>query len=162
MTLKGFISQYFETSCEGIMWYFFEDGKKWPKCIHEPDDGDHLKIFKEDGEILFDGIIKRDHKTGWQPHDPKKPRKGGQQIILGYRVHWVQKDFNPDEWLKLFFYEYLEGNEGKKPLRAELIKNEICTKCKKNKKLSTCSICEPCRDELLKKIEHRKKKKTAR
>ena len=123
-TLKGYIDQYFETGCEGIMWYFWEDNKKWPELLHEPDDGDHLKVLGENGEILFDATIERDHKTGWKPYNPKKPKRGGQQIALGCWVHWIQKGWEPDEWAKLFFHQYLIGNEGKKPLRAELIKVE--------------------------------------
>jgi hypothetical protein len=124
VTLKGHINEYFETGCEGIMWYFFEDGKGWPDCIHEPSDGDHLKVFSESGEILFDGLIEHDYKTGWQSYNIPELPNHGQQLALGCRVHWVQKGLDPDEWAKLFFYQYLIGNEGKKPLRAELIKKQ--------------------------------------
>ena len=119
MVLKGHIDQYFETGCEGVMWYFWEDGKKWPELLHQPDNGDHLKIFGENGEVLFDGIIDRDTKIGI----PKKSRRK-QPCALGHWVHWTQKGWQPDEWAKLFFHQYLIGNEGKKPLRAELTKSK--------------------------------------
>ncbi len=131
--LHGFIEQFFETGCEGIMWLFFEDGKKWPECIKELADGDHLTVLGEKGEILFDGIIDQDREAGWQPyfHVQKKlkgkPYKGrrdsrhGQPCALGCWVHWTQKGWTPDEWAKLFFHAYPKDTNGK-PLRAELTK----------------------------------------
>jgi hypothetical protein len=125
VTLGGYINEFFETGCEGVMWYFFEDGKEWPECIHEPGDGDHLKVFGENGEVLFDSIIERDRKTGWQSYNNTNFPEHGQQVALGCWVHWIQRGFEPDDWAKLFFYQYLKGNEGKKPLRAELTKKQI-------------------------------------
>ena len=131
--LKGYINEFFETGCEGVMWYFFEDDKGWPDCIQELNNGDRLKVFGENGEILFDDIIEHDREAGWQPYfhvvrKYKKKKKSyprdsahGQPCALGYWIHWTQKGWEPDEWAKLFFHLYLKGSNNK-PLRAELIK----------------------------------------
>ena len=135
-TLFGRISEYFETGCEGVMWYFFEDGKKWPECIKELENGDHLKVFGEKGEILFDGEIWHDRQAGWQPYFhvqrklKKKPYTGvkdsahGQPCALGHWIHWTQKGWDPDEWAKLFFHAYLKEGSNGQLLRAELIKKD--------------------------------------
>lgn len=155
VTLKGYIDQYFETGCEGIMWYFFQDGKTGYEAIVSIDDGDHLTVFGENGETLFHGAIDQDWKVGYQPY-PLNP-KYGQPCALGYWVHWTQKDWRPDDWAKLFFHQYLKGNEDKPPLRAELIKNELCVECKKNKKLRPFQVCKTCRNKIAKEIKSKNK-----
>ncbi|MFA5987627.1 MAG: hypothetical protein WC797_03190 [Candidatus Paceibacterota bacterium] len=133
--LKGTICEFFETGCEGVRWYFFEDGKGWPECIKKLDDGDRLKVFGEKGEILFDGVIEQDREAGWQPYfHVLRKLKGraytgdkdcyhGQPCALGHWVHWTQKGWSPDDWARLFFHYVLDGTNGK-PLRAELVKKQ--------------------------------------
>lgn len=136
-TLSGYINEFFETGCEGVMWKLFQDGKTGYECLVNIDEGDHLKIFGEDNNILFDGIIEQDWNAGWYPYfhikkkmdedptyNPPKDYAHGQPSALGHWIHWTQRGWEPDEWAKLFFHQYLIGNEGKKPLRAELTKKE--------------------------------------
>ncbi len=102
----------------------------------ELENGDHLKVFGEKGEIIFDGVIEHDRQVGWQPYFhvlrklKGKPYTGiqdsrhGQPCALGHWVHWTQKGWEPDEWAKLFFHASLKGTNGKS-LKAELIKKGI-------------------------------------
>lgn len=84
---------------------------------------DHLKIYKSDGTVAFDGIIDQDHKAGWTEF-PRNPGHG-QPSALGYWIHWTQKDWNPDDWAALFFnYNIQTGKRSEGYLRAELTKSK--------------------------------------
>lgn len=115
----GVLEPYFETGCEGTVWAVMEDGKQGYEGLHIIKEGDHLVIFGENNEILFDGNIVCDHQIGWEEY-PLNPGHG-QPSALGYWIHWTQQGWQSDDWAKLFFHEYVEGTNGK-PLRAELTK----------------------------------------
>ncbi len=74
---------------------------------------DHLKVFNEKNEVVFDGEIVLDTKTGYMPY-PRNPGYG-QQAALGMWIHWIQKGWQPDDWARLFVRKKEEP-----PLRAEL------------------------------------------
>lgn len=112
----GTINQFFETGCEGLIWVLEKDGVQEHDSLVFIEAGDHLKIFAEDGSILFDGVIDPDYQAGRtiSPHNPDRK----QPSALGYWIHWTQKGWEPDEWAKLFLHECLKKSN--KPLRAEL------------------------------------------
>lgn len=113
----GVIKEFFETGCEGLMWVLQKDGVvNYYDALVFIEAGDHLKVFAEDGLILFDGVVKPDYKAGWMEY-PRNPGSGQPQA-LGFWIHWTQKGWEPDEWAKLFLHQYLEDGN-KQPLRAE-------------------------------------------
>lgn len=120
MKIRGVLEPFFETGCEGIIWSVVEDGKEGFAGLNIIEEGDRLKIYGENGEVIFDGIIECDRLSGWTEY-PLNPGHG-QPSALGYWIHWTQRGWRPDDWAKLFFYQYLPGNENKIPLRAELKK----------------------------------------
>jgi len=118
-TYRGVLSPWFETGTEGIVWTLYEDGKKGYDAMRIIENGDRLKVWRESGEIVFDGEIVEDHKAGWEEY-PGRPGFG-QPSALGYWIHWTQRGWEPDNWAALFFNEYMDGDNAK-PLRAELTK----------------------------------------
>jgi len=120
---KGILYGWFETGTEGVVWTLTEDGKQGYEAMKELRTSDNLKVFAEDGSVLFDGVIDEDTETGYEPY-PMNP-EFGQPCALGYRVHWTQRGWQPDDWAALFM-------RGDRPqLRAELrrAKDTICTNC---------------------------------
>jgi hypothetical protein len=116
-TYTGTLHDWFETGCEGLVWILMQDGMTGYEAMVIPESRDHLKVYAEDGSVLFDGVIIKDTKTGRQPY-PYNP-KLKQQVALGMWIHWVQKGWKPDDWARLFVRK-----EGEKPLRAELTRME--------------------------------------
>ncbi|MDP3963246.1 MAG: hypothetical protein Q8Q39_01990 [bacterium] len=119
MKFIGSLEPFFETGCEGFVWALLEDEKPGLDGLHVIEEGDRLKVYGENDEILFDDEIICDYHIGWTEY-PQNPGHG-QPSALGKWIHWTQKGWQADDWAKLFFYPYLEGNEGKQALRAELI-----------------------------------------
>lgn len=117
--LKGKLYGWFETGCEGIWWSFTEDNKKGYDGLHPLEQGDYIKVFDQNNNIVFDGFIDRDHKIGWKEY-PLNP-SNGQPFALGYWIHWTQKGWQPDDWARLFMPS---GNLGEFGLRAEYFKND--------------------------------------
>lgn len=113
-TYKGRLNWDFWTGTEGIIWVMEADDKSvgWNGTIFIQRD-DHLKVFNEKNEVVFDGKITLDTKTGWEEyqHNPGH----GQQVALGFRVHWIQEGWQPDDWARLFI-----RNKDEPELRAEL------------------------------------------
>ena len=114
--LNGVVNWFFETGCEGVLWVFYEDGKRGYDALHEIEDGDMLAVYNEDGSIAFEGKIVSDWKIGYAEY-PMNPGHG-QPTALGFWIHWTQKGWQPDDWARLFIRE--EGKE----LRAKLIKKK--------------------------------------
>lgn len=109
--LKGIIEIFCETGTEGLIWSFYENGKKGWDGFHLLEAGNHLTIYNKDSSIAFQGMIIPDHKIGLKKIPFSNYR---QPSALGYWIHWTQKGWKPDDWAKLFF--------GQPPLRAILIK----------------------------------------
>lgn len=100
-TFKGTLYGFFETGTEGTLWVLLKDDMKGYEAIESIREGDHLKVFGTTNEVVFDGIIKEDAKTGWMEY-PLNPGYG-QPAALGYWIHWTQAGWTPDDWAKLFF-----------------------------------------------------------
>ena len=130
---EGVLDGFFETGSEGVCWIL--DTKPESKT-YEPDRlifikaGDRLKIWSEDGSVVFDGVIILDFDTG-RIKIPLNP-KYTQQVALDYWIHWIQKGWKPDDWAALFLKHKAWANtharvaEWKdcKKLRAELIRKK--------------------------------------
>lgn len=113
-TYEGLLSYHFETGSEGIMWILETEDKSlelFGDIFIRKDD--HLKVFNEKNEVVFDGKILLDTKTGWKEY-PLNPGHG-QQCALGLWVHWIQQGWQPDDWARLFVKK-----KGEPQLRAEL------------------------------------------
>ncbi len=115
-TYKGVLDWYFATGTEGLVWILQEYGKTGLDGMVFLKPGDNLKVFREDGSIIFEGEIILDITTGLQasPYNPEYK----QQAALGFWIHWIQQGWSPDDWARLFIPE-----EGKPHLRAELTRN---------------------------------------
>lgn len=95
---------YAETGTEGFYWSVTEDGIEEMKSpydgLHLLEEDDHLMITNKEGQVLFEGVIKKDTETGKIPR-PFNPSYL-QQVAGGVWVHWIQKGFDPDIWADLF------------------------------------------------------------
>lgn len=112
----GVLEGWFETGTEGTVWVLQEDGKTGYDGMRVLRRGDHLKIFGENGEVLFDDLIIPDMTAGLTA-SPLNPEYK-QPSALGFWIHWTQRGWLPDDWAKLFLREVFK----QKPLRAELIR----------------------------------------
>ena len=114
ITYKGHLSWDFWTGCEGIIWTFEADDKSvgWKGTVYLEKD-DHLKVFNEKDEVVFEGKLVLDTRTGWKEYPGNLGH--GQQGALGYNIHWIQKGWQPNDWARLFIRK-----EGESELRAEL------------------------------------------
>ena len=108
----GTTEWFAETGSEGVCWAVHENGKIGYDGLNFLDEGDYLTIWNENGSIVFRGKIQPNYRIGYQPY-PMNP-KLGQPCALGFWIHWTQKDWQPDDWARLFIRDV--------PLRAELIK----------------------------------------
>ncbi|MEK7508374.1 MAG: hypothetical protein AAB568_00785 [Patescibacteria group bacterium] len=96
-------------------WILEEDGKIGYAGTHPIDAGDHLKIYGEDGAVIFDSAIMPDYQIGRAEHPMIKGLEV--QFALGCWVCWIQKDWQPDAWAALFIRSdnnYLRGELTKK------------------------------------------------
>ncbi|MEA3249422.1 MAG: hypothetical protein U9Q03_03630 [Patescibacteria group bacterium] len=89
-----------------MLWLLVEDDMSSLAGVHLLDDGDFLTVFDEDDEVVFNGLIEYDFL-------------GECVRSLGLRVKWIQRDWDPDDWGRLF----MTGQE--RPYRAELRKRTI-------------------------------------
>lgn len=99
--IYGALEAYFETGTEGVIWSVYEDGDKGYDGLHCLKNGDNLKVFNKDGSFLWEGIINLNYKTRYRSY-PLNPEYG-QQEVLGYWVHGLQVDVEPEAWGKMFF-----------------------------------------------------------
>lgn len=112
----GVLDGWFETGTEGIVWALLEDGKTGYAALQPLRRGDHLKVFDEDGTVLFDDLINPDPIVGLTV-SPLNP-EWKQPSVFGIWIHWTQRGWLPEDWARLFLRELFK----QKPLRAELIK----------------------------------------
>jgi hypothetical protein len=113
----GVLEGWFETGTEGIVWALCEDGKSGYEAMQIIEKGNHLKVFDDNGKVVFEGEIDPDEKIGWQEY-PLNPGHG-QPCALGMWVHWTQRGWQPDDWARLFI-----RFKGEEYLRAELTKKD--------------------------------------
>ena len=124
----GVLDAWHETGSEGLIWVLWEKRGRSVNYTKPPVDlkaGDHLKVYGEDGSVIFNGKIVPDYKAGLKPY-PGNP-KYGQPCVFGLWVHWTQRGWKSEDWAMLF----VRGGfflPRKKRLRAEL------TRSKKKKK----------------------------
>lgn len=113
--VDGKLEPFFETGTEGVIWSVYEDNKLGYEGLHPLEYGDYLRIYSDykRDNILWQGNIYFDWETNWRPY-PMNP-KYGQQEVLGYWVHGIQKDLEPKVWGKWFFDQ----------LPAQLVKSEL-------------------------------------
>ena len=98
-TVKGTLTEHFETGTEGLMWALQEDNNEGYPGLFIIEDGDELTIYSETNEILFKGVITPDYDAG----KSKRPNTSVEQPrALGYWIHWTQKGFTPDTWAAFF------------------------------------------------------------
>ncbi len=113
--IEGKLEPFFETGTEGIIWSVYEDGKFGYEGLNCLDYGDYLRIYDsyKKETILWEGNINYDWEINYRPY-PMNP-KYGQQEVLGYWVHGIQKEVEPETWGKWFF----------NGLTAQLIKSDL-------------------------------------
>ena len=104
--IKGKLEPFFETGTEGTIWSVYEDGKEGHNGLHCLEYGDFLRIFdsEETTKVVWEGRIDYDWKINFRPY-PMNPEYG-QQEVLGFWVHGIQKDVNPEVWGTWFFKQY--------------------------------------------------------
>lgn len=113
--INGELEDFFETGCEGLMWALHEHGKVGYDGLHVINAGDHLTVFDESDEILFEGLIDPDYEIGHKPYPQNQ--KYSQPSALGLWIHWTQHGWQPDDWARLFV-----RYKGEKRLTARLVK----------------------------------------
>jgi len=113
---SGVLDWFFETGTEGLCWVLRQDNKRGIKALVFIRKGDQLTVYGEDNSVVFEGEIVPDLKAGWTPYPDNS--QYGQPSALGFRIHWTQAGWQPDNWARLFV-------RNKKPLlRAKLVRNE--------------------------------------
>ena len=114
-TIKGKLDPFFETGTEGVIWSLYEDGKEGYDALVILDQGDYLTIFdpEDSTKVVWEGNIDLEYERNYHPY-PMNP-KYGQQAVMGYWVHGIQRDVEPDDWGIWFFKAY----------PGEVIKSEI-------------------------------------
>ncbi|ATC65164.1 hypothetical protein CMV30_15050 [Nibricoccus aquaticus] len=105
--IHGKLLDFFETGTEGVIWAIVDDDGEGYSGLHCIDDGDHLTIIALNGDVLWNGGISCDRKSGFQNY-PQNPEYGQPQA-LGRWIHWTQRGFNPDVWARFFIRE--EGQQ---------------------------------------------------
>lgn len=113
-TFKGTLYGFFETGTEGTVWVLIKDDMKGYEALEDIRDGDRLKVYDSNNEVVFDDVIKQDDKAGWMEY-PLNPGYG-QPVALGYWIHWTQAGWKPDDWARLFLAQ--------PSLRAELTRHD--------------------------------------
>jgi len=101
--IKGKLTDFFETGCEGTFWAFFEDNKTGYDGLQMLEEDDYLKVFDADGEIYWEGKIVYATETNLTsyPYDPEN----SQQVVCGLWIHWLQKHVDPEFWANMFFLQ---------------------------------------------------------
>lgn len=108
--MKGWISTFFEQGMEEPAWFIFQDerftqGDQWSRDgMHRLGDGDHLTIFKPDGQILYCDVL-RHRKVGFF-----------RKIYAGNH-DWSPPEIALETWQAWF--------NSHPPLRAELIQSPV-------------------------------------
>jgi hypothetical protein len=89
----GSLYFYSETGTEGGHWAFQKDGLRGYQGMHLLGDGDHLKVFNEDGSVRWEGVIRL------QSYPPFKESAGNLWI------HSDQVGVERQFWAEMFLQE---------------------------------------------------------
>lgn len=104
--IHGQLFAWFETGTEGIYWAVVDDEKKGYDGLHVLENGNVLTVFNKENKkkILFQGTIalEYDRLRRALQYNPEY----FQQCVLGYWVHGLQKDVDPEKWAHMFFDEH--------------------------------------------------------
>ncbi len=104
--ILGYLTEYFETGTEGLIWMLEEEGdrSRGLDALHRIEQGDRLTIMTRNGRrTLWSGVIECDTQTGGMPR-PGNP-EFVQPQALGYWIHWTQRGISPDRWARFFCRE---------------------------------------------------------
>lgn len=104
--IKGKLEPFFETGTEGTIWSVYEDGKEGYDGLNCLEYGDFLRIFdpEDTTKVVWEGRIDYDWDINFRSY-PTNP-KYGQQEVLGFWVHGIQKGVEPEKWGTWFFKQY--------------------------------------------------------
>jgi hypothetical protein len=104
-TIKGMLEPFFETGTEGIIWSVIDEDDNGYESLHCLGRGDYLAIFDkaDPANLVWYGNIDFEYERNKRPlpHNPGY----SQQAVLGYWVHGLQKDVEPEQW-GTWFSEY--------------------------------------------------------
>lgn len=104
--IEGKLDIWYETGSEGVVWLVepdtVPDGYDPKHFFYYGmiNAGHHLVITDPTGKEVFSGMIDPDEEIGWEPY-PLNPSHGS-PCALGYRIHWTQRGFQPDDWARFF------------------------------------------------------------
>ena len=100
---NGKLFGFFETGTEGVHWALQIADQPGYEGLVILKAGDHLKIYSDDGELVFEGQIQPNTIIG----SSSRPNSTvSQPKALGRWIHWTQEGFEPDEWAMFF----IDGN----------------------------------------------------
>jgi hypothetical protein len=98
--IHGRLDPFSETGTEGVIWSVQDDISLSYDALHPLENGDHLQVFDERGDIIWTGLVdlefsRLQHRQGkWQ-----------QQTINGTLVHGFNASQTPEEWTDMFIKE---------------------------------------------------------
>jgi hypothetical protein len=105
-TIKGTLEPFFETGTEGIIWSVTDEDYSGYESLHCLCRGDHLAIYDlvNPDSLIWYGNIDFEYERNQRsmPHNPGH----SQQAVLGYWVHGLQKDVEPEQWATWFREHY--------------------------------------------------------
>jgi hypothetical protein len=104
MSIYGRLEAFFETGTEGVVWSLHNPILPGYYGLVPLNDGDHLSVFDDSGNVIWQGVIKLEYERNYQQY-PLNPSHG-QQSIFGCWVHGFQSDVDPETWAAWFFDGY--------------------------------------------------------
>lgn len=105
--INGTLEAFFETGSEGINWMVYDEENKSYESIHPIKEGDFLKVYDFKDKLIFEGEIEYDLETNlFKPGECGNSYPFPRQIVEYQYVHWLQKNYNPEEWANMFFNKY--------------------------------------------------------
>ena len=95
--VSGKAMLWFETGMEGCEWaVVYQEPKDSKYYLHFLQNGEKLKLY-EKGREIWRGTIEHDITTNLT----NETGYDYQRQVVGNRiVHWLQKDVDPDQWLR--------------------------------------------------------------
>lgn len=99
--LNGTLEAFYETGSEGVLWSLCDDENKKYESLHVLKNGDYLKVFDKNNQVYWEGEIKLEYERNYQSF-PMNPQYG-QQALLGFWIHGLQYNLEPEFWGKMFF-----------------------------------------------------------